>query len=160
MGDIYKRPFDLGATLSFDSPLLASLLAYWREKCAGRAMPARADIDPTDRALRPHLGYIVLTDVLRPPVRFRFRLIGSELTRLVGRDSTGRYMDELYAPEDYTNATEAYSWVVRHRAPLRILGDLRHANRDWLKMESLDLPISNDQAEVDMILTRSVIGGA
>ena len=51
----------------------------------------------------------------------------------------------------------AYRWLVQNRAPLRITGDLRHANRDWLDMESLDLPLSSDGEAVDVILTRSVL---
>lgn len=157
MTDMYSRPFELDAALRFKSPLLAGLLAYWQEKRGGRLMPSRADIDPADVALRGHVGFIVLTDVVGRPPRFRYRLIGSRITAEVGRDSTGKWLDELYAPDDYEYMIVAYRWVVENRAPIRITGDLRHADRDWLDMESLDLPLSSDAETVDVILTRSVL---
>lgn len=161
MHDRYQRPFELDPQLNFTSPLLVDLHRYWRDRCGDRAMPGRADIDPLDPALRPHLGFLVLTDVLADgaggPERFRFRLIGSTMTRIVGRNSTGKFLDELYSPADYAAMIVAYRSVVASRAPLRIIGTLRHANRSWIEMESLDLPLSRDGASVDMILTRSVL---
>jgi hypothetical protein len=157
MNQIYQRPFDLDPGLGFQSSLLTDLHQYWLEKRGDRAMPRRADIDPLHPALRRHLGFVVLTDVLEP-VRFRFRLIGSTLTSIVGRDSTGRYLDEVYSPADYEYMIVAYRWVVVHRAPLRISGNLRHENRSWIDMESIDMPLSSDGVVVDMIMTRSVLG--
>ena len=159
MNDIYQRPFDLDPDLRFRSPLLSDLLRYWLNKCGERTMPRRADIDPGDLEFRPHLGFVVLTDVAEP-MRFRFRLVGSLLTGIVGRDSTRKYLDEVYSPADYEHMIVAFRWVVTHRAPLRITGNLRHANRAWIDMESIDLPLSNDGNTVNMILTRSVLSSA
>jgi hypothetical protein len=53
----------------------------------------------------------------------------------------------------------AYRWVVAHRAPLRITGNLHHENRSWVDMESIDLPLSSEGCAVDMIMTRSVLRG-
>ena len=158
MNEMYRRPFELDPDLGFRSPLLSDLLRYWREKRGDRTMPRRVDIDPLDSGLRPHLGFLVLTDVIEA-ARFRFRLIGSTLTAIVGRDSTGKYLDAVYSPVDYEHMIVAYRWVVTHRVPLRITGDLRHANRSWIDMESLDMPLSSDGRTVDMILTRSVLSG-
>jgi len=159
MNDLYRQRFDLDPTLGFHSPLLADLHGYWLKKRGAGAMPRRRDIDPLDPELRPHLGFVVLTDVVAPE-RFRFRLVGSLLAEAVGRDSTGKYLDEVYSPADYERMILAYRWVVAHRAPLRVTGNLRHANRAWISMESVDLPLSSDGRGVDMILTRSVLGTA
>jgi hypothetical protein len=51
----------------------------------------------------------------------------------------------------------AYRWVVARCAPLRITGNLRHVNRSWIDMESIDLPLSSDGQTVNMIMTRSVL---
>ncbi|HYL57295.1 MAG TPA: PAS domain-containing protein, partial [Candidatus Acidoferrales bacterium] len=111
--------FTLDPSLAVKHRLLSHLLAYWRCKAGARAMPARADIDPLD--LREHMGWMILTDVASSPLRFRFRLIGAEVTRLVGRDSTGKFWDEIYAPAIYDATTAAMRWVVEHRRPLRVL---------------------------------------
>jgi hypothetical protein len=72
------------------------LLAYWRSKRKGRAMPRRADIDPTELPGRlwPHL---MLLDVVRKGgrTRFRYRLVGSVFEEAFGRDPTGEYQDEV-----------------------------------------------------------------
>jgi hypothetical protein len=156
VNDIYQRPFELDPGLSFESPLLAQLHRYWLNRRGERAMPGRSDIDPLDPELRAHLGYIVLTDVVEP-ARFRFRLVGSTLTDIVGRDSTGKYLDEVYSPTDYEHMIVAFRWVVSNRVPLRITGNLRHAKRAWIDMKSIDLPLSSDGYKVNMILTRSVL---
>lgn len=158
MNEMYRRPFELDPGLRLQSPLLVDMLRYWREKCGGRTMASRADIDPVDPALRPHLGFVVLTDV--EATRFRFRLIGSALTAIVGRDATGQYLDEIYSAADYEYMIAAYRWVVAQRKPLRITGNLHHADHSWIDMESIDLPLSSDGRTVDMIMTRSVLKGA
>jgi hypothetical protein len=156
VNNIYRHSFDLDPGLDFRSPIPVDLHRYWLKQRGERAMPRRADIDPLDPELRPHLGFLVLTDVVGA-ARFRFRLIGSTLTEFVGRDSTGKYLDEVYSPADYEYMIVAYRWVVANRAPLRITGDLRHADREWIDMESIDLPLSSDGRTVDMIMTRSVL---
>src|SRR5262245_66067533 len=79
---------------------LRRLLAYWTERCAGRAMPTRADIDPLDFAYI--LGNVVLLGVERGPphesLRFRVRLQGTEIVQRLGFDLTGRALDELAMP--------------------------------------------------------------
>ena len=44
---------------------LVEFLEYWRGKCDGRAMPARADIDPLE--IPRLLPYVYLVDVLDDP---------------------------------------------------------------------------------------------
>jgi hypothetical protein len=51
----------------------------------------------------------------------------------------------------------AYHWVVRNCGPLRSVGNLCHAHREWIDMESIDLPLSSDGRKVDMIMTRRVM---
>ena len=51
------------------APRLRQAFAYWRGKLAGRAMPARRDIDPVD--VPTLLPYVMLVDVLPAPLDFR-----------------------------------------------------------------------------------------
>jgi hypothetical protein len=152
--NLRHNDFTLDPTLAFGSPLLAELLAYWRGKCGDRAMPPRAAIDPSE--LLDHIGWIILTDVLESPPRFRYRLIGTEITRLVGRDMTGRFLDEVYVPAIHEIAVSGFRWIIEHRRPLRITGTLDHAQNKQIMMESIDLPLSSDGETVTMILTRTL----
>jgi hypothetical protein len=90
VSDVYRHPFSLDPELRFESPLLADLHGYWLDERGNRAMPWRTDIDPLDPELRLHLRFAALTDVVDLN-RFRFSLIESPLTEIVGRDSTGKH---------------------------------------------------------------------
>src|SRR5215469_5086608 len=72
-------------------PTLVALHRYWDGKRGGRMMPSRRDLDPSEIVkLLPH---IYMVDVLRDPLRFRYRLIGTAICAFLGRDYTGRAVD-------------------------------------------------------------------
>lgn len=57
-------------------PVIERVVDYWRGRAAGRAMPARADIDPVIQVPRlvPHLS---LVEVRPGPRRFYVRVLGA-----------------------------------------------------------------------------------
>src|SRR3546814_19752127 len=76
-----------------DDRILLNLAAYWSARRNGQVLPQRSDIDPLDmpRRLLPHL-------VLAEPAggsdgAIRFRLVGTELVKRIGRDATGKTKD-------------------------------------------------------------------
>jgi hypothetical protein len=84
--------------LPFSDSRMEAAYSYWRGKAAGRPMPCRADIDPTEipRLLRD----IMLVDVL-PDGRYRYRLIGTANTQAHGVSATGCYLDEVLPGDEY-----------------------------------------------------------
>lgn len=141
-------------TLDFESQQLIELLDLWRSKLVGDSLPSRQDFDFEE--LKDHLGWLVLIDVELDPQRFRYRLIGSNITELAGRDVTGNYFDELYEPDIAHSATSSFRRVVETRRPTRVCASLHHASRGHLTFEASDLPLSADGETVDMIMSRSV----
>lgn len=102
------------------------------------------------------LPYIWLINVFRTPWRFQFRLIGTGIVKFTGRDSTGRWCDEVY-PNFET--TDAYRYM-RHCAdtgrPLyRTAKLLSNPDRPYTKAERLYLPLAADGATTDIILSMS-----
>ena len=69
-----------------ESAKLAGLLAYWRGKCAGRKMPRRSDIDPTE--IPSFLPEVFIAEI-HDPLRFRFRLVGSRICERWSENYTG-----------------------------------------------------------------------
>jgi hypothetical protein len=125
------------------------LYDYWHEKRGTRAMPSRADITPLE--LKGVLGWVLLLDVERTPLRFRFRLVGSEITTIRGMDLTGRYLDE--------SVSSSRDVILRFNARVAtepcigfhcVLDTMRDARVGWVSR--LSLPLSSDQRHVDMIL--------
>lgn len=131
-------------------PRIHRIVALWQDKCNGRAMPARDDIDVVDLSFC--LGFVCLIEVLREPsLRFRFRVDGSSLAGLTGFDLTGKHADDI--PEsDYRNyVIELYGLVVEEKRPV-----FRRSDESWdltgMKVESASLPLSADGQTVDHIL--------
>jgi hypothetical protein len=73
-------------------PLLRQLYEYWDSKRAGRAMPARSDLDPIE--IPDLLRHLILLDITHDPLRFRVRLYGTGVAELRGHDLTGRFLYE------------------------------------------------------------------
>jgi hypothetical protein len=137
-------------SLAFERLELGDLLGVWQAKLQGRAMPARADLTPFD--LKAHLGNLLLTDVEPDPLRFRYRLVGTNITRIVKRDATGGYFDEIYTGRLRETAIAVNTWVVRERAPLRIFSRTGHLRNDIYTYEGVLLPLSPDGERVNMVL--------
>src|SRR5262249_29214633 len=73
--------------------LLARGLAYWESKRPGRRMPARRDIDPAE--MLDLLPNVMLVDVVREPLDFRYRLIGTAIVAHMRHDYTGQRFSAL-----------------------------------------------------------------
>lgn len=147
-------PADRSGRSIMASGLLHELLAYWRSCCQGDALPRRADIDPTD--IPRLLPYLLLTEVLADG-RYRYRLVGTEVERSFGTAMTGRHIDELMYG-DYRSYIEGlYRRVVAERQP--IFSGSRYGGGDGggpLYTERVMLPLSNDGAAVDMVLSAQI----
>lgn len=71
---------------------VATLAAYWESKRANRAIPARTDILPSEMVrLLPH---IFICEVLEND-EYRFRIFGTALVDLFGREMTGKRLIDL-----------------------------------------------------------------
>lgn len=74
---------------------MRSLVGYWGRLRGARAMPDRAALDPL-AIPSAALPCIFLIEPLwgSEPLNFHFRLVGTGVARMTGRDMTGREMDE------------------------------------------------------------------
>jgi hypothetical protein len=133
--------------VNLEHPKLVDLLAYWQAKRGGRGMPTRADIDPLE--LPGLLGNLFLLDVVGLPARYRYRLIGTKIVDAVGRDSTGRFVDEIY-PGGGDALVRLYHYVAAQRRPVRNHGTVQWVGRDFSRYETLVLPLGDDR--VSMLL--------
>lgn len=137
-------------SLCFERRELGRLVDLWHAKRQDRPMPARADLTPFD--LKAFLGNLTLVDVEADPVRFRYRLVGTNVTRIVKRDVTGRYFEDVYAGRLLETAIAVNAWVVRERAPLRIFSRTGHVRNDIYTYDGVLLPLSPDGERVNMVL--------
>jgi hypothetical protein len=75
----------------------------------------------------------------------------------LGRDSTNKYLDELYPAPDHERFASSLHQVVTSRRPMRMTGEVLLSSRTWLTVEVLDLPLSQNGVDVNMIVTRTII---
>ncbi|HTQ14536.1 MAG TPA: PAS domain-containing protein [Rhizomicrobium sp.] len=137
-----------------EHPVLRFLRDYWEAKRAGRKMPARADIRPSE--MKEHLGWVILVDALADFADFRYRMIGSRVSQYFLQDSTGRTVREAFAPygEAAVNAVVAvHRKCARDQVVLRSFGGAGWLGRSFLDFDSLYLPLSEDGVTVNMILS-------
>lgn len=141
--------------LRLEHPRLKALLAYWEGRRGDRLMPARPDIRPAE--IVPHLPGLILCDLEPEPLRLRFRLIGTAVTAMLGRDSTGRYLDDCYPAHVVAAMLPGYRWMLEQRRPFRTYGRVPAPGRTYLQFERLNLPLSQDGSRVDMVLSELVL---
>jgi hypothetical protein len=90
------------------------LYRHWLGKTNGRVMPARGDIDPVEiPKVLPHMAL-----VHKPDGQYRFRLVGTNISEMIGRDLTGAPVDshagnagaplEGFAERVFTTARPAF----------------------------------------------------
>src|SRR3546814_18752752 len=132
---------------------LRRLHAYWRQRHVDGRPPSRAELDPLD--FRYAIGLVTLVDVERDPLRFRFRLVASPVTRHLGYELTCRYLDELPERDMRSYLDSAYRRLATARVCLHDSGERLLARR-IRRHESLILTCCAAAAAVTLSLTARV----
>jgi len=135
----------------FASRDMNEIHAYWLAKRGQRRMPSRWDIDPAEipRLLRN----LMLIDVSHDPIRFRYRLIGSNVVDATGEDRTRRWFDTVDFIAANPIVKEQYVTAVNTGEPVHATEPFHlRGTRLTYEVERLLLPLSSDSGAVDMIL--------
>jgi hypothetical protein len=132
-------------------PLIRQFADYWQRKRGGRRAPARCDIDPTE--LGSFLPHLFMLDVIRPDMRFRVRLVGTDMERDSNMyNTTGRFADEVVPPHVYPELRDEIEDVARHFVLRYKVSDMAWQGRPYARYHRLMMPLSNDQQVVNMVL--------
>jgi hypothetical protein len=141
-------------------PKLRRLFDYWQSiRPADKHLPGRQHFDPLQlRALLPQLW---LLDVHRDPLRFRYRLVGTEHVAAMGTDPTGEWYDDAH-PALLTSpmypkivAAAEQGIPVFRRGPPTI-----HVPAEYLYLETLLVPLAADGEAVDILVGVTIYGVA
>lgn len=129
-------------TLAFSDHFYSQLLGVWREKAGARPMPLRSQMTPRD--LKDYLRHIVLVQrEEKDPSRYRWRLIGTSVTDIVGHH-TGKLFDDTIPTEHLLRWNKVCDLVLDSELPWRFLGRVQIRGREYLKAEHLYLPLADD----------------
>jgi hypothetical protein len=128
---------------------LVQFLRLWRDRCEADRLPARAAFDPFD--MRKLLGRIVLLDVLQAPLRFRFRLVGTDWVARFGLDPTNTFVDDFPRVPSRAFIKDIMSKVALGRRPLMVRRSVI-IDGEYFRYGMLLLPLASDGSTVDMIM--------
>jgi hypothetical protein len=132
-------------------PKLQALTRYWISVHPERGLPGRQHIDPVD--IPEVLASLLLIDVGREPLRFRYRVIGTSNVRMMERDFTGWYLDEAHPDFAVSPIHAQYVNAVEQRRPEYRKGSQAfHLPNKHVTIERVILPLARDGAMVDMLL--------
>jgi PAS domain S-box-containing protein len=129
-------------------PELDALRERWSTIRGNRALPRRNDFDlGTMKRWASRLSIATVT----LDGRFRFRLFGTELTRLYGRDLSGSILDDL-TPRNLWSVVIMHYWeAVRTRQPL--FAPISIANGKWYnEVSRLLLPLTDGRDAVAFVM--------
>ncbi len=138
-------------------PLVRRLYDYWCSIAPIGSLPGRQHLVAEEIA--PMWSRSWMLDVYRNPLRFRYRLCGTEMVRSLGREVTGAWVDEIH-PELIANAqsrerlrfmAETGSATWRRGVPLWTR-DPKHRT-----IETCIVPLAADGVTVDKMLAVSVL---
>lgn len=133
------------------SPVLAQAFESWRALRRDTPCPRRRDFDPL--LFRPVLGMLSLLEVFRDPMRFRYRIHGTETARWVGYDLTGKFVDEgankawVDMAHDHLGEVANSGRPALERHYNQIIG---HRN---LNVEALVMPLATDGVLPDFLIS-------
>lgn len=132
------------------NPALRKFFTYWDTVRGGRAMPRRCDIDPIDMP-RDVLPHVVLLDVVREPLDFRYRLAGTIVVERSGFELKGRLVSEL----PITRPAELYAEfakVERDGRPRHSEFSYRARHDEYRNVERLIAPLSDDGRSIGQLI--------
>jgi hypothetical protein len=132
------------------APRVRQLRDYWESKRQGRAMPARADIDPSE--LKPLLPYLIITDLFTDPLRVRIRLAGTRVCEAFGFNVAGRWLEELDLSGDIGFWLAQYERMIAAPAPVYGRTTGRRGPVELFRSEWAMFPLSSDGLRVDQCL--------
>jgi hypothetical protein len=145
---------ELPAAAAAADPRFREFYEYWRSKApAEGGLPGRQHIDPVE--IPYLLPGIVLFDVVRDAtrLRFRWRLIGTAVVDAVGRDYTGRFIDEvIITAGSYEVLHDVLLGIVQTKQPHFWRTHIRASARNFRWLQRLALPLAGDGETVDMLI--------
>ena len=99
------------------SKLIDGLEHHWSKLRGDRPMPRRDELDPVE--LVRWLPYISIMELHYEPFRVRYRVVGTEVARIIGEDFSHRWLDETgWGEASIALNRGLYERVAESRAPL------------------------------------------
>jgi hypothetical protein len=124
--------------------------AYWLAAKGERVLPSRGDFDPPLEIPRL-VPNIIVFDVLREPLDFVYRLIGTKVRTHLQHDLTGACMSGIDFQRPPSVIWSHHAWVVDNAAPRFMRPPYVGPHKDFLFIEAVILPCGAER-RVDKLM--------
>jgi hypothetical protein len=138
-------------------PLVRAFYDYWVSVSPPGRLPGRQHVAPED--VPQFWSRMWMLDVHRNPLRYRYRLCGTEMVRSLGREVTGTWLDEAH-PQLIENpqSRERFRYMAETGQPTWRRGPpLWTRDPEHRVIETCLVPLAADGVTVDKILGLSVM---
>ena len=99
------------------------------------------------------LPTVMIVDLVGTPPRYRIRLIGTKLAHMAGRDSTGRFFDELAdrqgAAHDFY--MRQFDHIAQSGEAITIDAELYYRRQSWQRFRAIWAPLVDTQGRIARI---------
>lgn len=142
-----------GAILA--DPRLNRLYGLWCEACAANSgkPPGHAFVDPLH--LRFIIGSLLLFEVHPDPLRFRYRLVGTDIVDHLGVELTGLWLHQHPDVHRIDGIATTLELAWSRQAAVRVAFSLMSFKRRW-SCEALVLPLASAVGELPLLLVGQI----
>jgi hypothetical protein len=123
-------------------------LALWFAEADAGRRPGKDFLDPL--RLRFLLGSLSLLDVEKDPLRFRYRLVGTDVVQRLGLELTGKWLDDHPVPAIRPLLVQGARMVYHTGRPVYGRLDTRALGQDW-QLEVVAVPLFAPDGSVGWI---------
>lgn len=135
------------------NPLVRRFAELWEAKRDGRPLPLRDEFGFEE--LAPWFGHVLIMDVIDGGRDFRYRMIGTAITRFLDRDYSGRLVSEAEYGDGDTRSkiVDTFLRPVIDGAPVFRSGHVVWAtDKSWRTYDSVHCPLSRDGGGADLTI--------
>lgn len=132
------------------SPVQRNFLAYWRRLAGDRIAPRQRDFDVLH--VPTLMSHAVIFDVLRDPLDFRYRLVGTVVRDMSSREYTGTKLSEIEGRGPGSKIWSILEEIRVSRKPTYKSIPYVGPKKDFLTLNNLLLPFVDGNEETVMIV--------
>jgi hypothetical protein len=132
------------------SERVRKVLEIWEAKCTQSGLPPVEQFDILDYGAA--MANINLITVQQDPLDFIFRVHSVKGAGYVGRDMTGRSVDDYPEPQYRRFARAIFTETVASRAPVVVVEDLFMTDNRLMRWECVTLPLQDREGRVASLL--------
>jgi hypothetical protein len=144
-----------GTDTSSWNPKVVRFLNYWLSLKPTDGLPGRQHFDPLD--IPDLMPRVWMLDVLREPLRFRYRFAGTKEVETLQREVTGKMFEQVHSQCYHKISGRLFEIVRRGVASYRKGNVIALHKKEHMMLENCIAPMARDGSIVDLLIGFTVV---